>query len=222
MSNSELDKRLRLCADFVRKGAKLADVGTDHAYLPIWLCNTKKCPCAVAADIKEGPLARGKKAIEDAGLQNVITTRLCSGLDKISSDECNDIVIAGMGGEMISQIIESCSFSKDGSKHFILQPMTRSEMLVQWLVQNGYRIIKQDCCVAAKKCYTVLLVTYSGEVIKRDETYYYVAELSPQTNPVHRLFVEDHIKRLLKQAHGNSHFAELAEKLKERTNDKNQ
>lgn len=221
MRNFELDERLRLCADFVRKGAKLADVGTDHAYLPINLCSTKKCPCAVASDINSGPLERGKKAINEAGLCDVISTRLCSGLDKINSDECDDIVIAGMGGEMISQIIESCSFSKDGSKHFVLQPMTRSEVLVKWLVQNGYTIIKQDCCTAAKKCYTVLLAAYSGEVINRDETYYYVAELSPAANSTHRTFVKDHITRLLKQANGNARYALLAKKLKELINDNN-
>ncbi|MEE1319640.1 MAG: class I SAM-dependent methyltransferase [Ruminococcus sp.] len=220
-SDSRLDNRLMLCADFVRDGAKLADIGTDHAYLPVWLCRIGKCPQAIAADINEEPLKRGRTTIINADLCDKVSTRLSDGLKEIRSDEADDIVIAGMGGELIAKILTECNFAKDSSKHFILQPMTKSEFLIKWLCENGYTILRQDCCIASKKCYTVLLVQYTGEIIARDEIYYYLAELSPNTDETHLRFVESHINRLLKQAKGDVRFAMLAEKLQEIINDKN-
>ena len=166
---SQLDNRLKLCADFVRSGAKLADIGTDHAYLPVWLCRIGRCPCAIAADINPEPLKRGQSTIIESGMSDRIETRLSDGLNEIKSDEADDIVIAGMGGELIAKILSECSFAADNSKHFILQPMTKSEELIAWLCENGFKILKQDCCVASGKCYTVLLVKYSGEKHSADE-----------------------------------------------------
>ena len=217
--NFQLDNRLRLCADFVRDGAKLADIGTDHAYLPVWLCRIGKCPSAIAADINPKPLKMGMNTIIDAGMRDRVQTRLSDGLKEIESDEADDIVIAGMGGELIAKILEECDFAKNGSKHLILQPMTKSEFLIKWLCDNGYEIIKQDCCVAAKKCYTVLLVKYTGEITARDEIFYYLARLSPQNNETHLRFVKGHIERLIKQSNGDVHFAVLANRLKEIIND---
>lgn len=214
-SDLALDNRLALCAEFVRDGARVADIGTDHAYLPVWLCRIGKCPCTIAADINPEPLRRGIKTIERFNMGDKIKTRLCSGLDGIDRSEADDIVIAGMGGELIADILKNCSFAKDSSKHFILQPMTRSEILIKWLCENGYEILKQDCCVAAKKCYTVLLVKYTGEIIAKDESYFYLAELLPKTNKVHMLFVQNQINRLMKQSNGDVRFAALAEKLRE-------
>lgn len=213
-SEFKLDNRLRLCTDFVRNNSKLADIGTDHAYLPVWLCRIGRCTSAVAADINPEPLKRGAKTISDAGLCDTVAARLSNGLENIGADEADDIVIAGMGGELIAKIMAECSFAQDSSKHFILQPMTKSEELVKWLCENGYEILKQDCCMAANKCYTVLLVAYCGEVFERDESYYYIGELSPHTNETHLQFVNNHINRLLKKAKGDVRFAVLAEKLK--------
>ena len=123
-TSSQLDNRLKLCADFVRSGAKLADIGTDHAYLPVWLCRIGRCPFAVAADINPEPLKRGQSTIIESGMSDRIETRLSDGLKEIKCDEADDIVIAGMGGELIAKILSECSFATDNSKHFILQPMT--------------------------------------------------------------------------------------------------
>ena len=105
-----------------------------------------RCGCAVladatqrlAADINPLPLERGIETINNSGLNNRIEARLSNGLEKFG-DEADDIVIAGMGGELISQIIENWEFSKDRSKHFILQPMTKSEELMRWLFANGFQ-----------------------------------------------------------------------------------
>ena len=218
-SSSQLDNRLKLCADFVRKGAKLADIGTDHAYLPVWLCRIGRCPSAVAADINPEPLRRGQATIIESGMSGRIETRLSDGLKEIKPDEADDIVIAGMGGELIAKILSECSFATDSSKHFILQPMTKSEVLVAWLCENGFKILRQDCCVASGKCYTVLLVKYSGEKHIADELYCYLGELSPQNNKTHLRFVEGHLNRLSKQAVGDVRFAVLADRIREKIYD---
>lgn len=210
-----LDSRLSLCASFVRQGCKLADIGTDHAYLPVWLCQNGVIKSAVAADINPEPLKSGKKTIAEAGLENVIETRLSDGLSNILPGEADDIVIAGMGGELIAKIIGDWEYSRDKSKRFILQPMTKSELLIDWLCKNGYEIIKQDCCVASNKCYTVLLVQYNGETADYGELFPYLGRLDPKENETHLLFVESHVKRLLKKANGEARFGVLAKKLKE-------
>lgn len=210
-----LDSRLSLCASFVRQDSKLADIGTDHAYLPVWLCQNGVCKSAVAADINPEPLSRGQLTIAQAGLEDKVKTRLSDGLKSISADEADDIVIAGMGGELIAKIILDCEYSRDKDKRFILQPMTKSELLIERLCQNGFEILSQDCCVASNKCYTVLLVQYSGEKRACSEVYPYICELKPKENETHLRFIKAHIERLLKKANGDASFAVLAEKLKE-------
>ena len=216
---SQLDNRLKLCADFVRNGAKLADIGTDHAYLPVWLCRIGRCPCAIAADINPEPLKRGQSTIIESGMSGRIETRLSDGLKEIKPDEADDIVIAGMGGELIAKILSECSFATDSSKHFILQPMTKSEVLIAWLCENGFKILKQDCCVASGKCYTVILAEYSGEKHIADELYCYLGKLSPKSNETHLRFIEGHLNRLSKQAVGDVRFAVLADKIREKIYD---
>ena len=218
-TSSQLDNRLKLCADFVRNGAKLADIGTDHAYLPVWLCRIGRCPCAIAADINPEPLKRGQSTIIESGMSGRIETRLSDGLKEIKSDEADDIVIAGMGGELIAKILSECSFATDSSKHFILQPMTKSEVLIAWLCENGFKILKQDCCVASGKCYTVILAEYSGEKHIADELYCYLGELSAKSNETHLRFIEGHLNRLSKQAVGDVRFAVLADKIREKIYD---
>ena len=210
-----LDSRLSLCASFVRQDSKLADIGTDHAYLPVWLCQNGVCKSAVAADINPEPLSRGQLTTRQAGLEDKVKTRLSDGLKSISADEADDIVIAGMGGELIAKIILDCEYSRDKDKRFILQPMTKSELLIERLCQNGFEILSQDCCVASNKCYTVLLVQYSGEKRAYSEVYPYICELKPKENETHLRFIKAHIERLLKKANGDASFAVLAEKLKE-------
>lgn len=211
-SRTKPDNRLAMCADFVRKGTRLADVGTDHAYLPVYLCKSGVCTSAIAADINPEPLRRGRMTIEEAGLSDIIEARLSDGLDQIGADEVDDIVIAGMGGELIARIMDECTFSRCADKHFVLQPMTKSEELIEWLCRNGFEIGAQDCCEAAGKCYTVLSVQYTGLTPQQDELFYYTGKLDPQ-KPLHCRFLRGHADRLSKKARGDQRFAALAERI---------
>lgn len=204
-----------MCADFVRQNARLADIGTDHAYLPLWLCLNGTCPSAVAADINPEPLARGQAAIKAFNAEKLVSARLSDGLENIAENEADDFVLAGMGGELIANILDNCSYAKNSDKHFILQPMTKSEVLIKYLFENGFEILKQDCCIAGGKCYTVLLVHYCGKKHEYTETELYCAKLQPIENTTHRLFIEKHIARLEKQAKGDARYAEIADKLRE-------
>ncbi len=160
-----LDERLALCAGFVREGVRLADVGADHAYLPVWLACSGKIRSAVACDVRVGPLENAKANIQKYHVGNIVSTVLSDGLDSISPDLADDIVLAGMGGELITKIIMRTQWLYNGDKRLILQPMSRSESLRLFLCENGFHIQQEKACISANKSYSVMLCCYDG--IKR-------------------------------------------------------
>lgn len=155
--------RLSLCAEMVREGSRLADIGTDHGYLPIALCQSGKTPSAVASDIRPLPLQSARDNIAKYNLSDKITTRLSDGLEKLHPDEVDDIVIAGMGGELIRDILAAAPWVKDTEKHLVLQPMTHHEDLVKWLYESGFCIERQEAALDEGKYYTVIAARYTGE-----------------------------------------------------------
>ena len=157
-----LDERLALCAEFVRDGARLADVGTDHAYLPVWLACNGKIKSAVACDVRPKPLENARANIEKYHVGNIVSTALSDGLDEISPDLADDIVFAGMGGELIAKIIMRTQWLYHGDKRLILQPMSRADALRLFLCQNGFHIQQEKACISANKSYSVMLCTYDG------------------------------------------------------------
>ena len=138
-----LPPRLQCIAELVPRGAHLADVGTDHGYLPVWLLQNGRIAGAIASDLGAGPLARAKATAAEYGAD--LDLRLCAGLDAIAPDEADTVVIAGMGGETIIEIL--CSAAWDWRGHtLLLQPMTKAELLRRWLTENGLRIAS-ECLV---------------------------------------------------------------------------
>lgn len=208
-----LDNRLALCAELVRENKSVADIGTDHAYLPVWLCKSGKTPCAIAADIKQEPLNNGIKTIEKYDATSFVSTRLSDGLLQINPNEADDIVIAGMGGELIVHILNNANWVKSQDKHLVLQPMSKSEVLVAYLYDNEYFIDKQRCCIVDNKVYTVISAYYSGKTAKYTEASCYLGKLCPAKEPLDKLFIENEIKHLLNKAKGDQHFAEIAQEL---------
>lgn len=136
----ELSPRLLSVAQLVPPGALLADVGTDHAFLPIYLLQRDLIHGAVAADLREGPLAKARANGEKYGLMDKMSFRLCDGLAEIAPDEADTIAIAGMGGETITAILAAAPWTRDGAHRLILQPMTSLYDLREFLSKNGYRI----------------------------------------------------------------------------------
>lgn len=158
-----MDSRLSLIASLIRHGSRIADIGTDHAKLPIWLITQSICPYAIATDIRESPLKRASSAIEKAGVQAHISVRLGDGLSPVSPDEVDDIAIAGMGGETISLILDAAAWTRDAKYNFILQPMSKPERLHKYLLTNGFWIYDERICSRGKRLYPVLAVRFDPE-----------------------------------------------------------
>lgn len=138
----ELTPRLRLLADWVTPGARLADVGTDHGHLPIWLTLEGRIRGAIAGDLRPGPLSRAVENARKYGAEG-IDFRLCDGLTAVGADECDTVVIAGMGGETIAQILAAAPWTADGRHTLLLSPHTRAEVLRSFLAENGYAIRRE-------------------------------------------------------------------------------
>lgn len=139
----ELTPRLQLLADWVDSGARVADIGTDHAYLPVWLLLHGRVTRAIASDLRSGPLARARETAEAYGVLDSIDLRLGNGLEGISPEEADTIVIAGMGGENIAAILNAAPWTADGNHTLLLQPMTRAEELRGFLAEHGYAILRE-------------------------------------------------------------------------------
>lgn len=143
MREITLTARLQTIADMVRQGINLVDVGCDHAYLVCYLVQKDIIDKAIACDINELPLRRAKENIEAYGLSNRIQTVLSNGLANIPQEDADDIVIAGMGAETIMQIMDDCSYLQNPSKRLILQPMTKHELMREYLYQKGFEIVRE-------------------------------------------------------------------------------
>lgn len=142
MRHLELSARLDLLASWVRPGARVADVGTDHAYLPVWLSLQGRVASAIASDLREGPLRRARETGRTYGAENV-DFRLCDGLSGIRPHEADTVVIAGMGGENIAAILAAAPWTADGAHTLLLQPQSRAEDLRRFLSDSGYRILRE-------------------------------------------------------------------------------
>lgn len=154
----ELTPRLCLLADWVRPGARIADVGTDHAYLPIWLIQSGRVERAIASDLRPGPLERARADAAAYGVLDRLDLRLCSGLDGIRPGEADTIVIAGMGGENIAAILAAAPWTRDGRHTLLLQPMTRSEILRGALAELGFQIQEERLVLDRGTIYPAMLV----------------------------------------------------------------
>ena len=138
----KLDSRLMAIANLVRKNKIFADIGTDHAYLPVFLVENGIIQKAIAADLRVGPLENAKDAVVSYGFTEQIALRLSDGLDNFETNEVDEIAVAGMGGLLISQFIERTNWLKNEDIHLILQPMTHVEELRKTLFDNGFNIVK--------------------------------------------------------------------------------
>lgn len=151
----QLAPRLQLLADLVPQGARLADIGTDHGYLPVWLLQQGRISSAIAADIGAGPLEHARRTAREYDVYG-LAFRLCDGLSAIAPDEADTLVIAGMGGETIIHILESAPWTRGCT--LLLQPQTKIELLRAWLREHGYAADAERLVEDKGKLYLVLSV----------------------------------------------------------------
>ena len=138
-----LDVRLGAAATFVPRGARLADIGSDHAYLPIALCLEGKIDCALASDINDGPVMAATANINKNGLASKIRAIRADGLDSAREFDPDCITVLGMGGELIVSILDRAEWIKDEKITLILQPMTHPEVLASYLAENGFETVDE-------------------------------------------------------------------------------
>ena len=162
-----LNSRLQACADLITPGARVCDVGTDHAQLAVYLLEGGIAEDVIASDIGEGPLQAAQRTISAHGLDGCIRTILSDGLESIPPEGLTHIVIAGMGGETIIHILESCPFPLDQTT-LILQPMTKARELRKWLYCSGFALAREVCIRDDRYLYAVMQAQYTGERIGSD------------------------------------------------------
>lgn len=186
----ELSVRLQAVADMVTGGFRVADVGTDHAYIPIYLVEHGKNPSAIAMDVNRGPLEKAKENIAVHGLEEKITTRLSDGLKQLCFGETDSVVIAGMGGGLVIKIMEEGSSHKKEIKEWILQPQSEIGKVRQYLNENGYAIVEENIVIDEGKFYPMMRVTEGEREEYTSEELCYGKRLLEQKHSVLKLFLE--------------------------------
>lgn len=159
----KLDSRLMAIADLVRNDKFFADIGTDHAYLPVYLVEKGIINKAIAADLRVGPLENAKDAVVSYGFTDKIELRLSDGLDNFKENEVDEIAVAGMGGLLISSFIERTKWLRNSDVHLILQPMTHIEELRKALFDNGFVIDNEVVAEDDDKLYIIISAYYYGD-----------------------------------------------------------
>lgn len=150
-----LAPRLQMIADMVA-GTRIADVGTDHGYLPIYLLQQMCIDFAIASDIGREPLAHAVRSAEEYGIVQGIDFRLCAGLDAIAPQEVDTVVIAGMGGETIAQILDTAPWTREGTHTLLLQPMSKQPLLRRFLWERGYCITRERLVLDKGTIYPII------------------------------------------------------------------
>lgn len=158
----KLTPRLRAAAELVEKGAFVADVGTDHAYLPIALCLEGRIRGGVASDINQGPIDRARDNIKKYGLGDKLATIRTDGLEGLREYSPDCIMILGMGGELISRILSDAPWTKKAGLRLCLQPMTHPEKLREFLLSEGFSIIDEKIVIEDDRIYQIILSEYNG------------------------------------------------------------
>lgn len=208
-----LDRRLKTVASFVRTDKRIADIGTDHAFIPCFLFG-QGARALFACDILEGPLACARATMKLYGIAEKngdaseetegITLIQCDGLDGVPP--VDDVIIAGMGGEMIADIVSRCSFL-NMDIHFILQPMTRDWVLRKELYRMGLYIEEEKTASVSGKTYTVMLCLYDGEKREIDDKFAFTGKNKDKE------YLQKQLATLEKMGRGDKKFLAIKDEI---------
>ena len=198
------DKRLLTCAKLIT-GRVAVDVGTDHGYLAVHLVENNICDRVIASDINEKPLQAAKATVRMSGYADRIDTVLSDGLDSIDKDGVTDVVMAGMGGELIASLIEKCGWLSDinAPVNLVLQPMSKSEVLRKWLYDNGFEVKQELGCRDGGFVYSVMQADYIGRQPEYpcDDRYIYGGRVSSDT-PDGLVYLQKQAERMKTAGYG--------------------
>ena len=163
-----LSKRLTALAGLITLGHRLADIGTDHGYIPIYLCQKNVIPSAIAMDIGKGPLQQATAHIGQQGLSDRIETRLSDGLAALQPGEADTILIAGMGGGLVMKILSEGAHVLTSEEELILQPQSEIAQVRQYLRTHGMQIVEEEMILEDGKYYPMMKVM-QGKVPERTD-----------------------------------------------------
>ncbi len=190
---SELSLRLKTIASLVPIGARVCDVGTDHARLPIYLKQMKIASSVIATDLNQKPLKFAKENIEKSGISD-ISIRLCDGLSAVKDGEADTVIVAGIGGEVISGILENCAWIKNSNVSLILQPTTSPEVLRKFLINEGFDILTEFPLFENGKIYSIITARFSGGKPHYPEHFYYIGKVPKNENGI--IYIKKQQKRI--------------------------
>lgn len=174
----QLSQRLSSVASMVTAGNCLADVGTDHGYVPIYLYERNIIPHAIAMDVNKGPLERATLHIAESGMKETIETRLSDGLAALNPGEADSVVIAGMGGPLIIRILSAYPETTESLKELILQPQSEIPEVRIWLYENGYEIVEEHMVFEDGKYYPMFKAVKNPQAEKLSDLEYKFGKLS--------------------------------------------
>ena len=192
----KLTDRLLKIASLVSDGKKIADIGTDHGYIPVYLLKEGKVPFAVLADVNKGPLDNAHKEVIQNNLLDKVDLRLGSGIEILEIGEVEEVIIAGMGGILISELLEAKKEVAHNEEKLILQPMQAQEEIRYYLLNNGYEILEEVLVREDFRIYEIIVAKYTGKnTIIEDEIYYEVGiKLLENKDSLFNDFIEKKIK----------------------------
>lgn len=196
----KLTERLQLAADFLAPCECFADIGTDHAYLPVWVLQNGKARYAIAADINPNPLKNARNTLVKYGFAEQIELRLSDGLKNIAPWEVQAISIAGMGGNQIANMIADTAWLQNENIQIVLQPMTHFEDVRRALRENGFSIQCEDTTAEGERVYLVIAARYSGEMHDFPDWYDYAGTLPQNPTETNLLFLKKVTAGLQKRA----------------------
>ncbi len=213
-----LSERMLMAAKMVRQGNAVADIGTDHAYLPAFLVLNGISPKALACDVRKGPLDNAKKTVEYYEISDKITLRLSDGFDEIEPFEADDFIMCGMGGTLMEELVSRSYWLKDSSKRIIVQPQSHAEDIRRFFIENGFEILFEDACIDSGKLYCAMAAEYTGCISEKPISYIYTGELPECRKPEAKKYLENIRARLLKKLeaeriHGSAENAEYLKKI---------
>lgn len=191
----KLTDRLLKIASLVTKGKKVADIGTDHGYIPVYLLNKGDIDYAILADVNKGPLENAKKEVRHSGLMDKVDLRLGSGIEVLEKNEVDEIIIAGMGGILISELLEAKKEVAHSLDKLILQPMQAQNELRKYLLNNGYEILDEVLVKEDFRLYEIIIAKYTSKNTQvEDEIFYEVGKkLIENKDPLLNEFIDKKI-----------------------------
>ncbi len=190
-----LSKRLGAVANFVDVGEHVADIGTDHGYIPMYLIRSDISPKVYAMDVNEGPYQIAKRHIEQEGLSNQIEVRLSDGMKELHVGEATTIIIAGMGGGLTCRLLEQDRRLWDSLNYLILQPQSEIVKVREFLLLNGWRIIDEDIVLDEGKIYPILKCQHGQESEYSSTELLYGRRLIEKKHPILLELVKKNIEQ---------------------------